>query len=100
MTEQTVVAPGSLAELLSAVEANAAARELAAERPHDVVDLLRETGFLTLRVPREHGGADASLREVFTALIDVARADSSIAQALRAHFAYIEGLRCAPVRRA
>lgn len=96
MTEQTVVAPGSLAELLSAVEANAAARELAAERPHDVVDLLRETGFLTLRVPREHGGADASLREVFTALIDVARADSSIAQALRAHFAYIEGLRFTP----
>jgi alkylation response protein AidB-like acyl-CoA dehydrogenase len=90
VTEQT------LAERLRPVERTAAARERAAERPHDVVDQLRESGFLTLRVPLEHGGTDASLREVFTALIDVARADSSVAQTLRAHFAYVEGLRFAP----
>nr|WP_269809811.1 acyl-CoA dehydrogenase family protein [Kineosporia rhizophila] len=51
---------------------------------------------MKLRLPREHGGADATLREVFSSLIDVARADSSVAQALRAHFAYVEGLRFTP----
>ncbi|GAA1604974.1 acyl-CoA dehydrogenase family protein [Actinoplanes couchii] len=83
-------------DVLSELEAGSAERESAPERPHDVVDRLRGTGFLALRVPRAHGGADASLRRVFEALIDVARADSNVAQALRAHFAYVEGLRFAP----
>ncbi|GAB6897025.1 acyl-CoA dehydrogenase family protein [Kineosporia succinea] len=87
--------PG-LAGVLGELEAGAARREAATERPHEVVDRLRAAGFLTLRVPGEHGGQDASLREVFGALIDVARADSSVAQALRAHFAYVEGLRFTP----
>ncbi|MBB2946539.1 alkylation response protein AidB-like acyl-CoA dehydrogenase [Actinoplanes lutulentus] len=91
MTQQT-----DLADVLSDLEAGSAERESAAGRPHDVVDRLRGTGFLTLRVPRDHGGADASLRQVFEALIDVARADSNVAQALRAHFAYVEGLRFSP----
>jgi alkylation response protein AidB-like acyl-CoA dehydrogenase len=85
-----------LIEALREVASGAAERERATERPHEVVDRLRRTGFPTLRVPQEYGGADASLREVFTALIEVARADSSVAQALRAHFAYVEGLRFTP----
>ncbi len=93
MTQHTEV---TQQELLSRLEAGSAEREQANGRPHDVVDQLRATGFLKLRVPAEYGGADASLREVFSALIDVARADSSVAQALRAHFAYIEGLRFTP----
>ncbi|MCD5351330.1 acyl-CoA dehydrogenase family protein [Kineosporia mesophila] len=99
MTQQTEVEQPDrpdLAGVLSELEAGAAGRELAATRPHDVVDRLRTTGFLKLRVPRAYGGADASLRQVFSSLIDVARADSSVAQALRAHFAYIEGLRFTP----
>jgi len=100
VTEQMVAEPRGLAErlagVLAEVRSGSAERELAGERPRDVLDRLRGTGFLTLRVPREHGGAGASLREVFEALVEVARAESSVAQALRAHLAYVEGLRFAP----
>ncbi|SHN47688.1 acyl-CoA dehydrogenase family protein [Cryptosporangium aurantiacum] len=96
MTQQTEVKRPDLADVLGELEAGSAERESAAGRPRDVVDRLRGTGFLTLRVPRDHSGADVSLRQVFEVLIDVARADSNVAQALRAHFAYIEGLRFTP----
>lgn len=99
MTQQTEAGQAGQqdrADMLSDLSAGSAARERSADRPHDVVERLRGTGFLTLRVPAEFGGKDTSLREIFGALIDVARADSSVAQALRAHFAYIEGLRFTP----
>ncbi|GAA1724951.1 acyl-CoA dehydrogenase family protein [Aeromicrobium alkaliterrae] len=85
-----------LTEVLTALTPDTAAREASEERPHDVVDRLRETGLLHLRVPAEHGGAGATLRETFAALVDLARVDSNVAQALRAHFAYVEGLRFTP----
>ncbi|MBF3289286.1 monooxygenase, partial [Pseudomonas aeruginosa] len=42
------------------------------------------------RVPREHGGAGASLPQLVQLLIELAEADSNITQALRGHFAFVE----------
>ncbi|VFT32035.1 flavin reductase dependent enzyme [Pseudomonas aeruginosa] len=43
-----------------------------------------------MRVPREHGGAGASLAQLVQLLIELAEADSNITQALRGHFAFVE----------
>ncbi|MFC3243946.1 acyl-CoA dehydrogenase family protein [Gordonia humi] len=82
--------------LYDSIRDGAADRERSAERPHDLVALIRASGFLGLRVPAERGGRGASLREFFEHLIDLARADSNLAQALRAHFGYGEQLRFVP----
>ncbi|WZH53353.1 MAG: acyl-CoA dehydrogenase family protein [Nocardioides alkalitolerans] len=95
MTE-TVARATDLAAVLEELAVGAADRERADDRPHEVVERLRATGFLASRVPGAHGGGDVTLRDFFGTLIDVARADSGVAQALRAHFAYVEGLRFAP----
>lgn len=95
MTE-TVARTGDLSAVLDELAVGAADRERADDRPREVVDRLRATGFLAARVPAAHGGGDATLRDLVATLVDVARADSGVAQALRAHFAYVEGLRFAP----
>ncbi|GAA4674714.1 acyl-CoA dehydrogenase family protein [Gordonia humi] len=82
--------------MYDSIRDGAADRERSAERPHDLVALIRASGFLGLRVPAERGGRGASLREFFEHLIDLARADSNLAQALRAHFGYGEQLRFVP----
>ncbi|GIF20883.1 hypothetical protein BJ973_001210 [Actinoplanes tereljensis] len=59
MTQQT-----DLTDVLSELEAGSAERESAAERPHDVVDRLRGTGFLTLRVPGDQRTSTRARRAV------------------------------------
>ncbi|CRZ14194.1 acyl-CoA dehydrogenase family protein [Mycolicibacterium neworleansense] len=70
--------------------------DVAAERDrvlqHDAVHRLRAAGVLALRVPVRYGGPGGSVRDVLGAVIDVARASSNVAQALRAHFGYAERL--------
>jgi alkylation response protein AidB-like acyl-CoA dehydrogenase len=51
----------------------------------DVRDLI-STGILLLAVPAADGGAGGSQRDLFDFVIDLARADSSLAQALRGSF--------------
>jgi alkylation response protein AidB-like acyl-CoA dehydrogenase len=65
-------------------------RELARTLPYEQIQWLKEAGFGAVRVPVEHGGGGASLPQLFQLLIELAEADSNIAQALRGHFAFVE----------
>ena len=59
---------------------------------YDAVEQLRASGVLGLRVPVRYGGPGGSVREVLSAVISIARGNSNVAQALRAHFGYAERL--------
>ena len=59
---------------------------------HDAVAELRRIGILTLRVPRRYGGPGGSIRDVLSAVIQLASGSSNVAQALRAHFGFSERL--------
>jgi len=66
------------------------ARELERTQPYEQIQWLKDAGFGAVRVPVEHGGSGASLPQLFQLLIELAEADSNIAQALRGHFAFVE----------
>lgn len=59
---------------------------------YGAVERLRYAGLLGLRVPTRYGGPGASAREVLNAVIQIARGSSNVAQALRAHFGFVERL--------
>jgi alkylation response protein AidB-like acyl-CoA dehydrogenase len=79
-----------LDRLLDAVADGAAERERDFVAPHDAIRLIARSGLGALRVPRSHGGAGASVRELFEVLVRLAEADSNVAQSLRAHFHFVE----------
>ena len=56
------------------------------------VERLRRTGVLGLRVPVRYGGPGGSVRDVVTAVVQLAHGSSNVAQALRAHFGFAERL--------
>lgn len=70
--------------------------DVAAERDrvlqYEAVGRLRAAGLLSLRVPARYGGPGGSVRDVLAVVIEIARASSNVAQALRAHFGYSERL--------
>jgi alkylation response protein AidB-like acyl-CoA dehydrogenase len=70
----------------------AAARDHERELAHDAVQWLREVKFGAVRVPVQYGGLGASVEQLFDLLIDLAAADSNLAQILRAHFGFIDRL--------
>ncbi|UDL95632.1 acyl-CoA dehydrogenase family protein [Lichenihabitans sp. PAMC28606] len=72
------------------IRKGAVAREIDRTLPYEQIRWLKEAGFGAIRVPREQGGAGATLPEVFALLAELAEADSNVTQALRAHFAYAE----------
>lgn len=78
--------------LLAEIAAGAARREADRVMPYDEIRRLAAAGLTAVRVPREHGGPGFSLREAFQLVIDTAAADSNIAQALRSHFGFVEGV--------
>lgn len=80
------------AELLPVIAAGAADRERTRELPHAQIRAIAAAQLLTFRIPMEHGGARSTVREVIRFVIDLAAADSNIAQALRPGFAFVEGL--------
>jgi alkylation response protein AidB-like acyl-CoA dehydrogenase len=88
----TLLEPGSreLAALLEAIGAESAVRERDRIAPHEQIDLIRAARFGALRVPRQHGGAGATLRETFRLIIALASVDSNVAHILRSHFGYVE----------
>ncbi|HXD29376.1 MAG TPA: acyl-CoA dehydrogenase family protein [Arthrobacter sp.] len=98
MTEQTAERTGAAYAALAArfrpifgrIAAGASAREQDHELPADQIRELAAAGFGALRVPLERGGLGASLPQLFALLTELAAADSNIAQALRAHFAFAE----------
>lgn len=87
-----LLAPGSpeLAALLEEIGAESAVRERERIAPYAQIDLLRAARFGALRVPREYGGAGASLRETFRLIMALAAVDSNVAHILRSHFAFVE----------
>ncbi|WJR32546.1 acyl-CoA dehydrogenase family protein [Mycobacteroides immunogenum] len=59
---------------------------------HESVRAIADTGVLALRVPRGYGGPGGSLVDVVETVIDIASSSSNVAQALRAHFGFVERL--------
>lgn len=81
---------------LDRIRAGAVDRELARTLPEAEIRALRALGFTALRVPPEFGGAGVPLPAVVELFIEIAAADSNVAQALRGHFAFVELLVAAP----
>jgi alkylation response protein AidB-like acyl-CoA dehydrogenase len=88
----TRIVPGSpeWTELLTGIAAGAKDRDLNDENPFDQVSTLKRAGFGTLRLPAELGGAGFTVPQLFSAVIDVARADPIVAHIFRAHFWFTE----------
>ena len=86
------ILPGSpeWTELLAGIGSGAKDRDLNDENPFDQVSALKRAGFGTLRLPTELGGAGYSVPQLFSAVIDVARADPSVAHIFRTHFWFTE----------
>ncbi|MFD6196261.1 acyl-CoA dehydrogenase family protein [Mycobacteriaceae bacterium NPDC060252] len=59
---------------------------------HESTRAIAETGVLALRIPREFGGPGGSIVDVVETVIEIAAASSNVAQALRAHFGFVERL--------
>ncbi|MFM0741953.1 acyl-CoA dehydrogenase family protein [Paraburkholderia xenovorans] len=72
------------------IEQGALERERTRALPYEQIVWLKEAGFGAVRVPVEYGGAGASLPQLVQLLIELAEADSSLPQALRGHFAFVE----------
>ena len=80
-----------LAKLIARVAVGASEHERRREPPFAAMQLVKEAGLGRLRIPVEEAGAGATLPELFSVLIDLAAADSNLAQALQLHFAFVEG---------
>jgi alkylation response protein AidB-like acyl-CoA dehydrogenase len=59
---------------------------------YDGVEAIRRTGVLELRVPTEFGGPGGNVRDVLSAVMQIGRGSSNVAQALRSHFGFSERL--------
>jgi alkylation response protein AidB-like acyl-CoA dehydrogenase len=78
------------------IRATAAASEQSRTLPWEHLKRLRAAGFARLRLPVELGGFGATLPELFNALIELSVADTSVTNALRVHFGFVEDLLNAP----
>lgn len=58
--------------------------------PREPIQWLKDAGFGALRVPVAFGGEGVSQKQLFQLLIELAKADSNVVQALRGHFAFVE----------
>lgn len=72
--------------ILDRLHASVAEREETRDYAFDDVRQLSEAGILLISVPREDGGAGGNLRDLLDLVIEIARADSNLAQALRGSF--------------
>jgi alkylation response protein AidB-like acyl-CoA dehydrogenase len=81
---------------LADLAAGAAQRERERRHPFAEVRRLADAGLGRLRVPTAYGGDGATLRDLFATVMRVAAADSNVAQALRAHFHFVEGRLASP----
>jgi alkylation response protein AidB-like acyl-CoA dehydrogenase len=78
------------APIFKKIAASAAERENKRELAYDEIKELLEAGFGILRVPKEFGGFDVTIREQFDLLIDLAAADSNLSQSFRPHLIFVE----------
>jgi alkylation response protein AidB-like acyl-CoA dehydrogenase len=91
-TQTPAVRAGSpeLEELLARIAVGAEQREREQISPHEQISWIRDSGLSRLRIPIEHGGGGASIREFFETLIALAEADCNVAHILRTHYWAIE----------
>ena len=84
--------PGSpeWASLLDQIGAGAKDRDLNDENPFDQVSALKRAGFGILRLPEHLGGAGLTVPQLFSAVVDVAKADPIVAHIFRTHFWFVE----------
>lgn len=83
---------GRVAGLTASLSVDTARREADRELPYGSMDAVRASAVGCLRVPAAYGGPGASLVDLFGTVIDLAEADSNVAQALRPHFGFVEKL--------
>lgn len=83
-------APGEWAErarqVAQVLAVDAVARERAAKPPHKEVQLLKDSGLVTLLGPRAHGGGGESWPTALRVCREVSRADASVGQLLGYHY--------------
>lgn len=79
-------------QLLPLIAKGAAERERTRQLPFEAIRQIAEARLLTFRIPTRYGGAGSSVRDVVAFVIDLAAADSNVAQSLRPSFSFIEGL--------
>jgi alkylation response protein AidB-like acyl-CoA dehydrogenase len=77
-------------ELLDRIAAGAKDRDLNDENPFEQVTALKRAGFGTLRLPHDLGGSGLTVPQLFSAVIDVSRADPIVAHIFRTHFWFTE----------
>ena len=82
--------------IFARIAEGAVERERSRSLPYAQVQWLKEAGFGAVRVPVAHGGAGASVPQLFRLLIELAEADSNVPQSLRGHFAFVEDRLNAP----
>ncbi len=96
LAERTPTTPTSIRAavepILVQLRDSSASRD--AERLHPFAEIrgLADAGILRYRVPRQEGGAGATVRELTELIVDLAAADSNVAQALRPGFLVADGL--------
>ncbi len=81
-----------LTEVVASLRRDDPAAERDRVLQYDGVEAIRRTGVLALRVPAEFGGPGGKVRDVLSAVIQIGRGSSNVAQALRAHFGFSERL--------
>jgi alkylation response protein AidB-like acyl-CoA dehydrogenase len=73
-------------KLVDTLRADAAVRDLAGAEPTREVELLKESGLLTLLIPAEHGGTGESWQTANAVTRTVAAADASVGHLLGYHY--------------
>lgn len=79
-----------LNQLIAAIGASARESKAAGKNPFAAIDLVRAARLGAIRVPVAQGGGGASMSEFFRMQMQLAEADSDVAQILRAHFWFTE----------
>lgn len=79
-------------KILPEIASGAVERDRNRTLPTREIRMIAEAGLLCRRVPAAWGGAGGSVVDVIRFVMKLAQADSSIAQALRAHLVIVEGL--------
>ena len=78
--------------IFQAIKKSAVPSEQSRTLPWEPLRHLRQTGFAKLRLPVEAGGLGATLPELFGLIIELSAADTSVTNALRAHWGFTEDL--------
>ncbi|MFT4259993.1 acyl-CoA dehydrogenase [Microbacterium sp.] len=82
----------AIAPTLDALRERAARRDVEREHPYAEVRALADAGLLRYRLPVQDDGAGATVRELAELVVDIAAADSNVAQALRPGVLVVESL--------